>query len=257
MGQIQCFDNPLFGRIRVIERAGDPWFVAKDVCECLGLEQVSRACDKLDDDERVLLKVTHPQNPQKELEVCGISESGLYALVMRSNKPEAKGFRKWVTAEVLPSIRKTGAYSIAPKTYVEALRALANEIEQKELAEAQRDEAIRTKAQIGTRREATAMNTASQKSRECERLREQIGNAQHWKQVKAIRWLPQYFALSKGLYGAIAHKLKEICMDNGWERRDIPDTEYGTVKAYPIDAIEILHKRIEADANMLGRYRLP
>ena len=134
---------------------------------------------------------------------------------------------------------------------------MCGEQEQKELAEAQRDEAIRTKAWIGNRREATAMNTASQKSKECERLREQLGDAEQWKQVKAIRWLSQYFALSKGLYGAIAHKLKEICFEHGWERRDIPDIEYGTVKAYPIDAIEILHNRIKSDSNMLGRYRLP
>ena len=63
MSQLQCFENSMFGRVRVIERDGEPWFVAKDVCECLGLDQVSRACDRLDEDERGLLKVTHPQNP--------------------------------------------------------------------------------------------------------------------------------------------------------------------------------------------------
>lgn len=106
---VKCFDNGVFN-VRVVTRSGEPWFVARDVCKCLGLAQVSRACDRLDGDERTLLKVTHPQNPDKELEVCGISESGLYALILRSNKQEAKTFRKWVTSEVLPTIRKTGMY---------------------------------------------------------------------------------------------------------------------------------------------------
>lgn len=106
---VRCFNNGVFN-VRTVMRDGEPWFVASDVCKCLGLEQVSRACDRLEDDERGLLKVTHPQNPEKELEVCGVSESGLYALILRSKKPEAKSFRKWVTGEVLPAIRKTGMY---------------------------------------------------------------------------------------------------------------------------------------------------
>lgn len=106
---VKCFDNGVFS-VRTVMRDGETWFVASDVCKCLGLAQVSRACDRLDEDERVLLKVTHPQNPEKELDVCGVSESGLYALILRSNKPEAKPFRKWVTSEVLPTIRKTGMY---------------------------------------------------------------------------------------------------------------------------------------------------
>ena len=112
-----------------------------------------------------------------------VSEAGLYDLIMQSRKPEAKAFKRWVTHEVLPSIRKTGSYSVAqptlaiPKTLPEALRAYADEVERREAAEkraitaeSERDEAIRTKAMIGSSREATAMNTASQKSKECKRL---------------------------------------------------------------------------------------
>lgn len=264
MNEMQSFTSERFGQVRIVDRNGEPWFVAKDVCECLGLEQVSRACDRLDEDERVLLKVTHPQNPDKELEVCGVSESGLYALIMRSNKPEAREFRKWVTAEVLPSIRKRGVYATDdfiqkslddPDWAISMLLNFKQERERRKLAEAQRDEAVKTKAWIGTRREATAMNTASQKSRECERLREQLGDAQNWKAVTAIPWLRDYFALSKGLYGAIANKLKAICIEYGLERRDIPDMKYGTVKAYPVEAINILQMRVQGDPNMLGKYR--
>jgi prophage antirepressor-like protein len=104
-----------FGRqkVRVVIIHGEPWFVAKDVCDALGLDQVSRALDRIDQDERGLLKVTHPQSKDKTLEVAAVTESGLYELVLRSEKPEAKNFKRWVTHEVLPSIRKTGKYEIS------------------------------------------------------------------------------------------------------------------------------------------------
>lgn len=100
---------------RVIDRDGNHWFVATDVCAILGLSQVSRAVNRLDEDERGLLEVT----VENGLRGAGgsritniISESGLYTLILRSDKPQAKPFRRWVTHEVLPSIRKTGKYEI-------------------------------------------------------------------------------------------------------------------------------------------------
>ena len=108
---MQVFENSDFGKVRVVERDGEPWFVAADVCRALGLEQVSRALDRLDEDERGLLKVTHPQSPSKTQEVNGVNEPGLYHLVLCSTKPEAKAFKRWITHEVLSSIRKTGIYS--------------------------------------------------------------------------------------------------------------------------------------------------
>ncbi len=264
MSQLQCFENSMFGRIRVIERDGEPWFVAKDVCECLDLD--TSTLRRLDDDERETLnKSDFALNAESGNGLFAVvSEPGLYSLILGSRKPEAREFKRWITHEVIPSIRKTGGYGIRsvedminnPDTAIQLLTQVKILRLQNEQLAIERDTAIKTKAWIGSRREATAMNTASQKSKECERLREQLGDAENWKQAKAIRWLSQYFALSKGLYGAVAHKLKDICAEHGWERRDIPDTEYGTVKAYPIDAIEILRQRIEADANMLGKYRL-
>lgn len=93
--------------VRALSIDDDPWFVAKDVCDVLdiGTEQVRR----LDDDERGLRKMQTPGGVQ---EMTIISESGLYTLIIRSNKPQAKPFRKWVTAEVLPTIRKTGGYTL-------------------------------------------------------------------------------------------------------------------------------------------------
>ena len=97
-------------QVRIIEQDGDPWFVAKDACDILGLEQVSRALDRLDQDQRGLVKVTHPQAQGKLIEMASVTESGLYELIIRSDKPEAKRFRKWITSDVLPAIRKRGGY---------------------------------------------------------------------------------------------------------------------------------------------------
>jgi anti-repressor protein len=118
-------------KTRVADIGGDPWWVAKDVCGALniGAEQIRR----LDDDEKGL---RFTQTPGGIQEMAVISESGLYALIVRSNKPEAKKFRRWITSEVLPAIRKHGAYMtpqkieeilINPDTVINLAQALKKE----------------------------------------------------------------------------------------------------------------------------------
>lgn len=271
MSDMQIFECERFGQVRVVEQDDEPWFVAKDVAACIDYDpsSVNKMCNLCR--ERDKMVVSASDFDSDELSESGnaritlISESGLYRILAKCNLPKCEPFESWVFDEVLPSIRKRGVFATDdfiqktlddPDWAISMLIKVKQEREQRRLAEAQRDEAIRTKAWIGTRREATAMNTASQKSKECERLREQLGDAQNWKTVTAIPWLRQYFAESKGLYGAIANKLKAICFEFGYERRDIPDMKYGTVKAYPIEAINILRIRIMGDPNMLGKYRL-
>ena len=109
--EIQSFTFPVTGHsVRVVKIDGETWWVAKDVCEALGVD-VSQT-RRLDDDEKGLYLIHTPGGSQK---VTVINESGLYALVLTSRKPEAKAFKKWVTSEVLPSIRKTGGYSAVPQ----------------------------------------------------------------------------------------------------------------------------------------------
>lgn len=98
--------------VRVIEKDGEPWFVAKDVCDILELENITNALKSLDPDD---LTLTILKSGSQNREMKLISESGLYTLILRSNKPEAKNFRRWVTHEVLPSIRKRGMYA-TPQT---------------------------------------------------------------------------------------------------------------------------------------------
>lgn len=106
---IQIFDNPQFGELRTLtDKSGEPWFVAKDACDVLGVD-TSHIRRSLDDDEVSILP--NWQNGGNAPLI--VSEAGLYALIMRSRKPEAKAFRRWVTHEVLPAIRRTGGYMVA------------------------------------------------------------------------------------------------------------------------------------------------
>lgn len=110
---IQIFKNSDFGEIRTIFVAGEPWFVAKDVCTILGIQNVSDAISKiLDEDEADIANIYIRSNNgvTQTREVVTINESGLYHLIFVSRKPEARFFRRWVTHEVLPQIRKIGSY---------------------------------------------------------------------------------------------------------------------------------------------------
>ena len=108
--KLMIFENPEFGQVRSTLINGEPWFVAADVCKALGLTQISRAMSRLDEDEGGLLKVPHPQNRERMIEVNAVNEPGLYHLILCSSKPEAKVFKRWITHEVIPSIRKHGGY---------------------------------------------------------------------------------------------------------------------------------------------------
>lgn len=115
MQEIIKFENESFGSIRVTQDdGGEPWFVAKDVCNALGLTNTTEALRGLDDDE--VSNITNSevaQNGGRSPRI--VSEPGFYKLVMRSRKPEAKAFQRWVTHEVLPSIRKRGGYMASVK----------------------------------------------------------------------------------------------------------------------------------------------
>lgn len=93
--------------VRTIQKDGEPWWVLKDVCGILGISKYRDTASRLDEDERGSVRVDTPGGEQ---EMTVVNESGLYNVILRSDKPEAKPFRKWVTSEVLPSIRKNGGY---------------------------------------------------------------------------------------------------------------------------------------------------
>ena len=192
---IKLFENPLF-KVRVIMRCSDPWFVAKDVATCIEHSNVSKMCELCRDKDKIVVRPSNLTSNDlldvKNREYTLISESGLYRILAKCNLPKCEPFESWVFDEVLPSIRKTGSYSVAqttlaiPKTLPEALRAYADEVERREAAELRAltaeseltsekeahekdnvdfrnglDIINAQKAQIGSTREATAMATAS------------------------------------------------------------------------------------------------
>jgi anti-repressor protein len=122
-------------QVRTVIVNDEPWFVAKDVCEVLEIGNPTDAMKRLDEDEVALVSI---EGIPGGVPVNAVTESGLYSLVLGSRKPEAKQFKRWVTHEILPAIRKTGSYSAAvPQTLPEALRLAATAIEEKEKAVAQ------------------------------------------------------------------------------------------------------------------------
>ncbi len=131
-------------QIRVIERQGEPWFVLSDLCKALEIANPRNAAARLDEDQKGVHQIDTLGGAQN---MTIVNESGLYDVILRSDKPQAKPFRRWITSDVLPAIRRTGSYSIAnhispelmaqiPKTYPEALHALAREVESREATEA-------------------------------------------------------------------------------------------------------------------------
>ena len=116
--------------VRTVERDGEPWFVLKDVCDVLNLTTPARVAERLDKDEVSQTHLTDSLGRQQETTI--INESGLYSVILRSDKPEAKPFRKWVTSEVIPAIRRHGSYSQKPLTPAEQLLAQANVLVEQE-----------------------------------------------------------------------------------------------------------------------------
>jgi prophage antirepressor-like protein len=110
-------------QIRTVIRDGEPWFVAKDVCELLELGNIAMTLERLNDDEKGVNTIDTLGGPQS---MNIVDESGLYRLIFTSRKEEAELFRRWVAHEVLPAIRKTGSYFLDPK---EALKQKKVEVE--------------------------------------------------------------------------------------------------------------------------------
>ena len=175
-------------------------------------------------------------------------------------------------SDILSEVETTGSYGVAQPELSDAeIMSRALEIAHRTLAlreerikalTAERDEAIRTKAMIGSRREATAMATASAKARECEKLREQIGDSETYKRATAIPWLSEYFnTRNDGLYNSLAAQLKKVeaSMPPEFAHKPTPDSRFGSVKAYHIAVIEKFHEivreKLPVDKKFMAKYR--
>lgn len=140
MSKMQIFKNDNFGAIRTLEISGEPWFVGKDVAEVLGYSNPRKTIgDHVDDDDKGVTKCDTLGGSQ---DLTVINESGLYSLILSSKLPTAKAFKRWVTSEVLPAIRKHGLYATEelianPDLAIEAFKALKEEREARKALEAE------------------------------------------------------------------------------------------------------------------------
>lgn len=119
MNELQIFNSEEFGEIRTITKDNEPWFVASDICRSLDLSNPTMAMQRIDDDEKAKFNLGLSGG-----ETNCVNEYGLYSLVLASRKREAKDFKRWITHEVLPSIRKTGSYN-KPMSTAEKIQLLA------------------------------------------------------------------------------------------------------------------------------------
>lgn len=112
VNEMQIFNNPEFGQIRTVDYNNEPWFIAKDVCESLDISNPTDAIKRLDIDEKARLNLGLPGGDTNI-----INEFGLYSLILGSRKKEAKAFKRWITHDVIPAIRKTGKYAVNTEPY--------------------------------------------------------------------------------------------------------------------------------------------
>ena len=257
MNELQIFEKAEFGKVRIVMRNGEPWFVARDVAEALGYTWSGSRFSHVPEEWKGMTSVVTPGGEQ---EMLVISEPGLYFFLGRSDKPAALPYQKWIAGDVVPTIRKTGHYGEwnlprIPKSFPDALRMIADIEEEKQLALEQRDYYRRTKAEIGSRREATAMATASAAIRQRDALADRLGEGKLYKQVKAIPWLLDVFQESKGMYSQVGRKLSDLSIRMGIPPRIIEDSRYGTIKAHHVDVVEAFRLELAKNRNMLGKYR--
>ena len=243
---LQLFADKGF-KIRVIMRCSEPWFVAKDVATCIEHKDVTTMCELCRDKDKVVVNYAKLKDSadfaeyfseQQSPNLTLVSESGLYRILTKCNLPKCEPFESWVFDEVLPSIRKTGSYVVTkPEMSDEEIMSRALEIAHRTLAlreerikalEAERDEAIRTKAMIGSRREATAMATASAKARECAKLttenaelKDAVGRGTNWRTVAMMKaeWIREFG------HEPSYHKLKKFSADLPAEMKPVKDVE--------------------------------
>lgn len=118
MNNLQIFNSPEFGQVRIVQKNGEPWFVGKDVAEILGYSNTKDAIAKHVDDEDKLGAQIATSGQNRNMTI--INESGLYSLILSSKMPKAKEFKRWVTSEVIPAIRKTGGYIAGSENMTDA-----------------------------------------------------------------------------------------------------------------------------------------
>ncbi len=294
MSNMILFQKPEFGRVRCFVIDGEPWFVAKDVCECLEIGNPTQAVMRLDSDEKSTLSLNEG-GPDRNI----VNECGVYNLVLGSRKQEAKAFKRWIVHEVIPQIRKTGNYSvnqdIKPMSDGELIaRALiaANStierIEKEREAEKkvlqlqidqtaqERDEAIRKRSYISSTREATIMGRLGNETRRVDRLEKENGELKKengelkerlgFQKCVIIRDIPWVFEILSmmpvrgtkkvNVLNRLGTALCHLCNTKGIKTDKVRDDKGNQVSAYPADIVELMHQYLLSKNESNYYYRM-
>lgn len=202
--------------------------------------------------------VTYKDAKGEERPMYLLTKDGLMMVTMGYTTPEAMRVKEAYIArfnEMEEQLRSASPAIPDFQNPALAARAWAEQYERRQIAEAQRDEAIRTKAEIGSRREATSMATASAAIRQRDALADKLGEGKHYKQVKAIPWLLEVFHESAGMYSQVGRKLSQLGERMGLSPRIKEDSQYGTIKIHHVEVIEAFRLALKQDHNLLGKYR--
>ena len=241
MNEITFFENEQFGTIRTLSVDGEPWFVAADVCRALDIKNSRDAIARLDDDEKGVA-LTDTLGGKQEMST--VNESGLYALVLGSRKPEAKQFKRWITHEVIPAIRRTGAYSVKPMSQLEIVRySLDKLIEQEQQILAIREEQESLNAeQESMKSEQTAIRDKVDdlETKFEAKLNPTVG--MDWYTVTGYASLKN-LRVSPNDYSSLGKLATKLSKERGYPMGSAPHPVYGKVHTYHLDILEEAFER--------------
>ena len=277
----KLFESEEFGQVRVVQGGdGEPWFVAKDVAKVLGYANTRKAI--IDHCKGATDGVTIRDSMGREQKPSIIPERDVYRLIIRSRLPEAERFEEWVVGEILPSIRKHGAYATEntieqaiddPDTWIKVMEKLKAEKLARKSAEIEREEAIETKHWISHKKAATAMGKLGGLTRAYNELKSKydaLKNKQSlrptaydqdefektYKQVRAIPWLHSYFVPHRDMYVRAGKELTALSYNIGLPPVSVECSRYGKVNAYHIDVIEVFRRQLKRLPDLMRKYRV-
>jgi prophage antirepressor-like protein len=224
-------------QVRLVEEGKEVWLCANDVCNAVGLGNVSMAVGPLDADEKGIKKFDTLGGPQ---EMLAVNESGLYTLLIRSNKAEAKPFRRWVTHEVLPSIRKTGRFEVKPLGPLDILKQQVALLEDQErrlaVVNDKADQAMAIATAVEQRHQQTQHNIE-----QAHRLAKTAVDihSSNYGFYTVLAWCSlKDYPCDYKLASVHGRRLTKICRAAGIATGSVKDARWGQVHTYPEDVLE-------------------
>lgn len=226
MNEILKFEG---AEIRMIDRDGEPWWVAKDVCAVLGIENVGNATARIDEDDIRQMDIIDAIGRKQKTSI--VNEPGLYSLILRSEKPEAKRMKNWLTKEVLPSIRKTGSYSIRQEPEQDEFTIMRNMIN---VLEASRKKIAALEDGMASQNQH--IRSIDSYVNKLDHRVDLFGADTHFRTIRA--YCNQHkLNMSERQANALGRKAGKLCRDRGIEIGKVSDERHGSVNSYPMDII--------------------